>query len=117
MRYISLSLAILLTLFAVVQWNDPDGLLWIGIYMYAATISAMTFYGKYQPLLSIIGAFGYLSGGIYLYQGDVLMWFKAEQEFAGMKTPFIEKSRETFGLLICFAVMIYHLYSRKTSFR
>ena len=113
MRYISLVLAVILTFFAILQWNDSDALLWISIYLYAAVLSLMGFYKKFVPFLLVIGALSYLVGGIFLYQGNIIMWLKLEKTLGGTKTPFIEKSREMFGLLICSAIMIFHIYMYK----
>lgn len=56
-KYIHLVFAILFMVFATVQFNDPDGSLWIAAYSSAALASMISFAGKMpkKVLLGLIG--------------------------------------------------------------
>ncbi len=102
-------------LFALVQYNDPDALWWIGIYLYAAVISALAFRKHYYPRLLIISALLYLAYAIYLFPPSFTTWIHAEEEAHSihMKLPMIEEARESFGVLICVGVFaVYWIFNQ-----
>ncbi len=49
-----------------VQYNDPDGLLWVVIYGYALVLIGMALRGRYKPVLLKLGVIGYILGGIVI---------------------------------------------------
>ena len=98
---------LLFLLFAFWQWNDPDPLIWISIYGFAALMSAFAAAGRfYQPLLAFGVIFGF-AGFLYMYPGAVSEWIAQElqQQDLSMKTQHMEEARESFGLLLVSLIM------------
>lgn len=102
---------------ALVQYNDPDPLLWIIIYGIAALVSYLAFsprLDKRLPLYLAILAFGWAAFHLPDVWGKVTIGeiFQSIE----MKTIAVEKAREMGGLAIIASWMLY-LYShlRKTA--
>ena len=112
MRYISLILCVFFIGFAAVQYNDPDPLVWIILYGYAAFICLLGFLRRYFFAVTLGAALVYLAGGIYLFPPSFSQWLHLEesQQSMGMHLPFIEEARESLGLLIAFGAMVFHLW-------
>lgn len=113
MRLVNIILALLFTLFAAFQYNDPDPWMWIGIYLFVAIISGLAALKIYPTWLVRIGLIGCVIGlGILL--PDFIDWLNtgAESITQSMKAekPHIELTREFLGLLICALVMGWHLW-------
>jgi len=118
MKVLNLVLAAMFLLFAFVQVNDPDPVLWILIYgiMAVACILA-AFRQVYQvPLLVLlVGLIAYS----FVYVPGVLEWFQSEDrsllfaDIAKMQYPYVEEAREFLGLMICILVLIMHLVSHR----
>ncbi len=104
MRIINIVLAILFTLFAVVQYNDPDPWLWIGIYLFMAIISGLAAGNIYLSWILRGGIVGCLIG-LGMLLPDFIDWLStgAESITQSMEAekPHIELTREFLGLLIC----------------
>ncbi|MFK7981808.1 MAG: transmembrane 220 family protein [Saprospiraceae bacterium] len=104
MRITNIILAILFTIFAVVQYNDPDPWLWIGIYLFMALISALAANKMYPSWILRGGMLGCLIG-LAILLPDFIDWLStgAESITQSMKAdqPHIELTREFLGLLIC----------------
>lgn len=106
---------------AVIQYNDPDPYLWIIIYMYGAVLCWLALRNKYFPKAYIIGSIFFLGYAVYLFftKDGVLDWItkhNAEDIAATMKaeTPWIEDTREFFGLVILIIVFaVNYFFSRK----
>jgi hypothetical protein len=119
MNVFNLIFCLLFVFSAVLQYNDPDPYLWIPIYMYGAVLCWLAFRNKYYPKAYLIGILVYLGYAIYLFftKDGVWDWItkhKAEDIAATMKAekPWIEDTREFFGLLILIVVLlINYLYS------
>lgn len=121
MKITNLILAAMFLLFAFVQINDPDPLLWIAIYGVMAVVCIMAAFRSYlKPLLWILLA-GFIVYMVILWPG-LNEWLHQEDKSVlfdeGMKMqfPYIEESREFLGLLICVIVILVQLYrSRKAA--
>ena len=108
-------------LFAFVQINDPDPILWIAIYGSMAAVCVMAAFRYYiKPLRWILLA-GFIVYMAVLWPG-LSEWLRQEDKGVlfdeGMKMQFlyIEESREFLGLLICVSVLLVQLVrSRKTT--
>src|SRR5688572_18567370 len=107
MKGINIFFVILFTLSAVVQYNDPDPYIWIPIYLYGAFLCYQAIKRKYNRGLYLAGLLIYILYAIYLFfdQNGVLAWIKehnSEHLLQTMKAvkPWIEETREFFGLLI-----------------
>ncbi len=96
---------------AIVQYNDPDPLLWIVVYSIAALVSYLAFSPRLEkrlPLYLGILAFGWA----VCHLPDVWGRVSIGEIFQSieMKTIAVEKAREMGGLLIIGTWMFY-LYS------
>ncbi|MET0244537.1 MAG: transmembrane 220 family protein [Flavitalea sp.] len=116
MRVFNIIFLVLFVLFAALQYNDPDPYLWIPIYLYGALICLLWLLKKQKTVLIWIGIIAYLAYAGYLFVADdgVLSWINdhnAENIAATMKAerPWIEDSREFFGLLILIVVLVIDL--------
>lgn len=121
MKVFNLIFCLLFVFSAALQYNDPDPYLWIPIYMYGALLCWLAFRNKYYPKAYLIGIFIYLAYAIYLFfaKDGVLDWVNkhnAEDIASTMKAekPWIEETREFFGLIILILVLtINFFYSKK----
>lgn len=105
MRYIFAALAVLMLLFAVVQYNDPDGPLWTVLYGVPAIwagIAAMRAHllAATTPLM-LLGAT--LLAGLVLV---VVLWPPANEWWRTEVWWEDEASREGMGLMIATAVVL-----------
>lgn len=120
MRILNSILAIMFMVFAFVQVNDPDPILWILVYGAMAAICVMAIFEFYVPKIMWALAVGYILYAAILFPG-VLQWFNSEDRFmifseiAKMQNQYIEEAREFLGLMICLLVLaLYFFLSRKT---
>ncbi|MDV3307522.1 MAG: transmembrane 220 family protein [Cyclobacteriaceae bacterium] len=114
MRIFHLVLAVMFLIFAFVQVNDPDPLIWILIYGLMAATCVLAAFNVYMPkALAVFGVI-LLAYAVYYYPG-VREWLNSDDkgllfdDIAKMQYPYIEESREFLGLLICVAVLVMHL--------
>lgn len=119
MRILNFILAIMFLVFAFVQVNDPDPVIWILIYGSMAVISVMAIFEFYQKKFLIGLLILFILYGLFLTPG-VLEWLRQENkaalfdDVAKMRHPYIEEAREFLGLLICIIVLsVYLLRARK----
>jgi Transmembrane family 220, helix len=124
MKIFNLLFCIIFIFFAALQYNDPDPYVWMPIYLYAAVLCWQAFRGKYYPRAYIIGILVYFVYALYLFftADGVLEWLNKHdaQNIAGsMKAdkPWIEQTREFFGLviLICVLLVDYFFSKRKVT--
>ena len=113
MKSFNIFFCVIFILFAVVQYNDPDPYLWVPIYLYPAILCFLKFIQKSIP--SIAYWAGFLVFGVYaIYKmfdtNGIIDWIQfhnASNIASTMKaeTPWIEESREFFGLVIILIVL------------
>jgi hypothetical protein len=121
MRIFNLIAAILFVLSAALQYNDPDPYLWIPIYLYGGILSWLAFRGRYFPKSYMAGIIVYTVYAVYLFLekdgvADWLQEHQAENIAGSMKAekPWIEATREFFGLVILIVVLLVdYVYSKK----
>lgn len=121
MKIFNITCCILFVLFAALQYNDPDGIKWIIIYLYPAILCWLAFRNKFYPSAYVIGIIVYLGYAIYkVFDANGLIdWatkHNAEDIAATMKAekPWIEETREFFGLAILIVVLIInYVYARR----
>jgi Transmembrane family 220, helix len=120
MKIFNLLFCIIFIFFAALQYNDPDPYVWMPIYLYAAVLCCQAFRGKYYPRAYIIGILVYFVYALYLFftADGVLEWLNKHdaQNIAGsMKAdkPWIEQTREFFGLVILIVVLLINNIYRK----
>lgn len=118
-RIVNFLLAAMFLVFAAVQINDPDPILWILIYGSMAVFAIMAIFEFYprKILIGIIIVFALYS---LVYWQGVMEWARQDDksllfdDVAKMQYPYIEEAREFLGLLICIVVLaVYVIRSRR----
>jgi hypothetical protein len=118
MKIVKIFFAVLFLLFVVVQFNDPDPLLWIVVYGSMVMVSVMALYRRYPTGIMIVMAAGFLIMTVLYFDG-FKTWLDSDDrsllfdDLAKMQFPYIEEAREFLGLLICLAVLIFYFYLSK----
>jgi len=121
MKVFNLIFCFLFIGFAALQYNDPDPYLWIPIYMYAAVLCWLAFRNRYYPYAFLLGIGIYSVYAVYKIfdENGVWDWITRHnaENIAGTMTasePWIEESREFFGLVIIIVILLIdYFYSRK----
>lgn len=121
MKAFNILFFILFIVSAALQYNDPDPYLWIPIYLVGAVACLLAFRGKFYPKLYLGVVVVFLAYAVVLFfeRDGVWDWMtqhNAENIAGTMKaeTPWIEDTREFFGLFILIAVLLVnYFYSRK----
>lgn len=105
-------------LFAYVNLNDPDAWLWVSIYMVAAIACGLAVFHKFYPVVYLVVIGLYLIYAIQLFfsKDGVRDWiFKYKKpsivETMQAEKPYIEKTREFFGLLIAGAALAINYFA------
>lgn len=112
-RITNFILSTLFILFALLQLNDPDGLLWFAIYF---VVAAICLYHNFKSIsksfliLVIIALIAYSAFHFSLFI-EYLNTENKEEIFGEMvyEKPYLEGSREFLGLLIAAFGIIYQL--------
>jgi Transmembrane family 220, helix len=107
--------------FAALQYNDPDPYIWMPLYLYAALLCWFAVKKKFYPKAYWLGFAVYGAYAVYKIfdQNGLEDWITkhhAQNLAATMKaeTPWVEESREFFGLVIMIAVLaINYIYLTK----
>ena len=109
---------VIFLLFAAFQYNDPDALLWITIYLIAAALSLAAGFGKVSNLVLGVACILFAVGVVYWWPeqfegvGDSMRDAKT-----GALLTNVERGRESLGLAICSVAMISFLLLPKHSRR
>ncbi|HEY0669834.1 MAG TPA: transmembrane 220 family protein [Sphingobacteriaceae bacterium] len=116
MKIFNLVFVVLFIISAALQYNDPDPYIWIPLYLYGAFLCLMAFKNKFNLTLYWIGLAVYVSYAIFLFFDNtgVLNWateHDAENIAQSMKAakPWIEETREFFGLLILVGALLTNM--------
>ena len=125
MKIFNLLFCLLFIFSAALQYNDPDPYIWMPIYLYGAVLCWLAFRNKFYPKAYLIGIIIYAvyAAGLFFWKNGVLDWINkhnAEDIAATMKAekPWIEETREFFGLIILIVVlMINYFYAKRKSHR
>lgn len=91
----SVCIALVFTLFAVVQWNDPDPLRWMIAYMLVACLAVYCIFRPLRSMYTIPLVLCYVVLAIYLWPS----------EYYGVTMPMsykkeVELARESMGLML-----------------
>jgi Ca2+/H+ antiporter len=121
MKIFNILFCILFIISTALQYNDPDPYVWMPIYLYGAALCWLAFRDKYYPRAYITGIMVYLAYALYLFfaKDGVLDWFSkhdAENIAQTMESdkPWIEETREFFGLMILIAVLLSnYIYAKR----
>jgi hypothetical protein len=102
MKYIALFFTLVFLLFAGWQYNDPDPILWIPIYLIAAYATFRTYQGKANPEMLLVLIVLSFAAGMNTWN-MMTSWegFFSEGGGLSMKTMNQELAREACGLWIC----------------
>ncbi len=116
MKALNVLLIILFVLSAALQYNDPDPYIWMPIYLYGALLCYLAIKQRYVVSLFVAGLILYSGYALYLFFADngVLDWVlnhDSESIVQSMepKKPWIEETREFFGLLILIASIVINM--------
>lgn len=119
MKVVNLLLAVMFLVFAFVQVNDPDPIVWILIYGSMAVVCVLAAFRMYYKFVLIGLLVIFLAYSTVFFAG-VTEWLAQDDksvlfdDVMKMQHPYIEESREFLGLIICIIVLIVHLVlSRK----
>jgi len=109
-KIINILLALLFALFAYFQVNDPDSISWVILYGYVAVMAGMAAFERFNLALLIPGIVIFTLYFLYLTPG-IIDWFASDDNLVGVEMtddkPYIEKTREAFGLLMALAALIF----------
>lgn len=107
-------------LFAYVNLNDGDSWLWVPIYMVAAICCGLAAFKFFYPIIYLVAIAFYLVYAIKLFFAkdgvrDWIMVYKRPSIVESMQAtkPYIEKTREFFGLLIVSAALAVNYFTAK----
>ncbi|MEJ1241899.1 transmembrane 220 family protein [Chryseolinea sp. T2] len=121
MKVVNFLLAVMFLIFAFVQINDPDPLIWILIYGAMAVVCVMAIFSYYPLRFLVVLLVAYLAYSVFYFKG-VMEWLRQDNkallfdDIAKMEHWYIEEAREFLGLLICMiVVVIYIVQARKRS--
>jgi hypothetical protein len=114
MKVLNLVLTVMFLLFAFVQINDPDPVVWILIYGSLAVTCVLAAFGYYYNKV-LIAMIIILSAYSVVFFSGVREWLRSDDKamlfdnIAKMQHLYIEESREFLGLMICILVLTLHL--------
>jgi len=99
--------------FAYLNLNDPDAWLWVSIYLLAGFFCIATIFGFLPPVLFLIAVALYFIYAVMLFFTEDGVWdwivkYKMLNIAAEMQAqnPWIEQTREFFGLFIVISVLL-----------
>jgi len=122
MRVFNFIFCFIFIVFAALQYNDPDPYLWVPIYMYTAVLCWYAARRRYFTRAYLLGIAVYAAYAIYKIfdTNGLLDWITlhhAEDIAKTMKAekPWIEESREFFGLVILIMVLSVDYFAAKKS--
>ena len=117
---VNAALALIFLLFAYFNLNDDDGWLWVLIYLLTAAVCALAAAKKFYPTanLVLIVLFLFYAGYLFISKDGVWDWLveynrPSIAESMQATKPYIEKTREFFGLLIAVAALAFNYFYRK----
>jgi len=118
MKILNFILALLFLVFAFVQVNDPDPILWILIYGNMAVLCVLAMFSMHFKKWILGTGVLYLTYAAFLFPG-AWEWLQSPDrsllfdDLAKMQYPYIEETREFLGLVICIAALILHFVRAK----
>jgi len=99
MKYLALFFFLAFVWFAVLQYNDPDPLLWGAVYLIAAYVSFRAFQGRFNREMLVVLLIWSLAWAVSSWsQMTSYEGFLTQGQGLAMKTPNQELAREASGL-------------------
>ena len=109
-------LFVIFVIFAIIQLNDPDGILWFSIYFFVATICLIANFKRISKFILIATITGLLTFSAFHFTLfiDYIQTENKEEIFGAMvyEKPYLEGTREFLGLLIAAFGVVYQLKKR-----
>ena len=105
-------LVLLFVVMAALQWNDPDPLLWVTVYLGIAVIPTARILGFRSPLM--FGMIAGLAAACLLVSFPGFIDFLNSGDYASIggemsaDKPYVESAREFLGVLIGVACLRYY---------
>ncbi len=119
MKIANIIIAILFIVFAVVQFNDPDPLKWVGLYAFVGVLALFAAFGWFRRWVILAGMAIFIIEFIRLIP-DFMDWLNmgAPTITGSMKAtePHIELTREFLGIFICIVALGF-LYWQSVKYR
>jgi hypothetical protein len=111
MKIANLVLAAMFVVFAFLQVNDPDPVVWILIYGVMAVVCVLAAFRRHYIIVYVVLIVIYMA---YAHSSwpSILRWLRSDDKamlfdnVAKMQNLYIEESREFLGLMICVVVLI-----------
>lgn len=120
MKVFNVFFCLVFILFAALQYNDPDPYIWMPIYLYTAVFCWLAFRNKFYPGAYLTGIAVYAVYALYKVfdTNGLIDWITKHHEeniAATMKAekPWIEETREFFGLVILIVVLLINYFYAK----
>lgn len=112
MKVFNIFFCLIFIVFAGLQYNDPDPYVWVPIYMYTSVLCWLAARKRYYPKYYLLGIAVYALYAVYKVfdTNGLLDWIKLHHaaniaETMKAEQPWIEESREFFGLIILIVVL------------
>ena len=120
MKLFNIFFCFVFIVFAALQYNDPDPYVWMPIYLYTSALCWLAFRSRYYPRAYIAGIIVYALYATYkVFDANGLIdWITKHHaqniaETMKAQKPWIEESREFFGLVILIVVLLIDYYYAK----
>ncbi len=114
MRIVNFALAVMFLVFAFLQVNDPDPVVWLLIYGSMAVVSVLAIF-EFFPRKVLLGMLAAYAGYASFFWKGLNTWMHSDNkselfdDLTRMEKPYIEESREFLGLFICILVLAFYL--------
>ncbi len=113
MRFVNIVLCLLMLLFIFVQFNDPDGLVWMLIYLVPATWAAIAAWraGLLANGMARVGLWVSIAAsaaGMLYFWPKTSGWWRSEVWWE------VETAREGMGMMIVTIVLLVVLFSTRS---
>ena len=117
---VNIIFSLLFLLFAYFNLNDNDSWLWVPIYLITAALCALAAFKNFYPniTLAYMVLLLFYAGYLFISKDGVMDWMTRYNtpsltESMQATKPYIEKTREAFGLLIAIAALAVNYFFRK----
>ncbi|MEO0334089.1 MAG: transmembrane 220 family protein, partial [Bacteroidota bacterium] len=116
-KIINVLLTLLFALFAYFQINDPDAASWAFLYGFVAIMTGMAVFDRFNLAFLIPGIAIFTLYFFYLTP-SILDWVISDDNLIGVEMtndkPYIERTREAFGLLMGLVSLLSVLVQQRT---
>lgn len=114
-KILSIVFFIIFGLFAILQLNDPDPILWTTVYTSVSLASFLRFFDIHRKRAFLLLTVLLTSMACFYVPGFIeYLWQPNKGEIVGdmvYEKPYIEETREFVGLLMAAGAMYYHYKS------